>query len=276
MTRDTARRAATGAIGRRGLLGLLLTATLLVGCQRPTPDGAPVVFAAASLQEVLEDASAAWASQGRRAPLISFAGSSALARQIQAGAAADLFISADEAWMDAVEQSDRIDPASRAIVAGNRLVLAAPRATARPIGLDDRAAFLAALGDGRLAIADPDSVPAGRYAKAALTRLQLWSAVEGRLAPAENVRAALALVERGASPLAAVYETDVQAASDVVAVAVFPADTHPPIVYPIARLSRSDNPEAEAFRRFLLSEEGQALFAARGFAPAGGRGAAAG
>lgn len=259
--------ASFAAMGRRSFVGLFLAASLLAGCgpSAHEPEAAPVVFAAASLQEVLGDVSDAWVRRGHRAPVISFAGSPALARQIEAGAGADLFISADEAWMDTLQDQGRIVVASRAVLARNRLVLVAA-APAPSLDLRDQRAFDAALGEGRLAIADPDSVPAGRYGKAALTALDLWPRVEGRLAPAENVRAALALVERGAAPLGVVYATDARASQRVSAVAVFPATTHPPIVYPVARLTRSDNPEAEAFRRFLLSEEAAALLRARGFA----------
>ncbi|WP_198398671.1 molybdate ABC transporter substrate-binding protein [Brevundimonas diminuta] len=255
------------AIGRRGFVGLFLAAALLAGCGSSTGEAetAPVVFAAASLQEAIGDVSEAWVRRGHRAPVVSFAGSSALARQIGAGARADLFISADEAWMDALQDQGRVVVASRAVLTRNRLVLVAP-APAAPLDLRDQGAFDAALGEGRLAIADPEAVPAGRYGKAALTALELWPRVEGRLAPAENVRAALALVERGAAPLGVVYATDARASERATVVAVFPATTHPPIVYPIARLTRSDNREAEAFRRFLLSDEAAAIFRARGFA----------
>ena len=242
-----------------------MLAGLLVGCQKPVVEDRPVVFAAASLQDVLTDASEVWVSKGHAPPIISFAGSSALARQIESGAGADLFISADEAWMDALQAKGLVDPASRAILASNRLVLAAPKAQARPLSMNSAAAFEAALGDGRLAIADPDSVPAGRYGKAAFMALGLWPKLEMRLAPVENVRAALALVERGATPLGVVYATDAKASDKVTVVAVFPSETHPPIHYPVARLTRSDRREAEAFRRFLLSDEAGAIFAARGF-----------
>ena len=252
---------------RRGFVGLMAAASLLSGCGLPVREAetAPVVFAAASLQEVMGDVSEAWVRRGHRAPVVSFAGSSALARQIGGGAQADLFISADEAWMDALQDQGRVVVASRAVLARNRLVLVAA-APAAPLDLRDRRAFSAALGEGRLAMADPEAVPAGRYGKAALMTINLWSIVEGRLAPTENVRAALALVERRAAPLGVVYETDARASRKAGLVAVLPARSHPPIVYPVARLTRSDNPEAEAFRRYLLSEEAAAFFRARGFA----------
>lgn len=254
-------------MGRRGFVGLFLAASLMSGCGAPAgqTEKAPVVFAAASLQEVLGDVSETWVRRGHPAPVISFAGSPSLARQIEAGAGADLFISADEAWMDTLQDQGRVVVPSRAILARNRLVLVAAT-PATSLNLRDETAFDAALGEGRLAIADPETVPAGRYGKAVLKSLNLWSSAEGRLAPTENVRAALALVERGAAPLGVVYATDARASKKADVVAVLPALSHPPIVYPVARLTRSDNPEAEAFRRFLLSEEAAALFRARGFA----------
>lgn len=255
----------TSGMGRRGLLLGLMLAGLLVGCQKPTEESRPVVFAAASLQDVLTDASEAWTRKGHAPPIISFAASSALARQIESGAGADLFISADEAWMDALQAKGLVDPASRAILASNRLVLVAPRAQARSLDLASPQALEAALGDGRLAIADPDAVPAGRYGRAALIALGHWPRLETRLAPAENVRAAMALVERGVAPLGVVYATDAQASDKVAVVAVFPAETHPRILYPVARLARSDSREAEAFQGFLTSDEAEAIFAARGF-----------
>lgn len=252
-------------MGRRGLLASLMLAGMLVSCQKPEVESRPVVFAAASLQDVLTDASEAWARKGHAPPVISFAGSSALARQLESGAGADLFISADEAWMDALQAQGLINPASRATLASNRLVLAAPRAQARPLDMNSAEAFETALDGGRLAIADPASVPAGRYGKAAFMALGLWPELEPRLAPVENVRAALALVERGAAPLGVVYATDAQASDKVAVVAVFPAETHPPIHYPVARLTRSDSREAEAFQRFLMSDEAGVIFTARGF-----------
>lgn len=254
-------------MSRRGVVGLVLAASLLASCGRSVrePDAAPVIFAAASLQEVIGDVSEAWVRRGHPAPVVSFAGSSALARQISAGAEADLFVSADEAWVDVLEDQGRLIVGSRAILARNRLVIVAPPTTAA-LDLENPVALKAALGKGRLAIADPEAVPAGRYGKAALSALNLWPQVEGRLAPAENVRAALALVERRAAPLGVVYATDALATKKATVVAVFPAGSHPPIVYPVVRLARSESREAEAFRRFLLSEEAAALFRARGFA----------
>lgn len=228
---------------------------------------APLVLAAASLQEALNEAASAWAAQRHPRPVLSFAGSSALARQIEAGAPADLFISADEEWMNHVAAKGLIRPASRVPFMSNRLVLVAPVSSAARLAIGPRFPLARALGAGRLAMADPDSVPAGRYGKAALARLGVWPAVAGKVARAENVRAALALVERGEAPFGIVYATDARASAKVRVVGVFPANSHPLISYPLATLRRSTNPDSEAFRRFLISRPGKAIFARHGFVP---------
>lgn len=253
-----------------GLAGLALGLAALAGCSPPPAEGEPpMVLAAASLQGALDEAIDLWAAEGHPRPTVSYAGSSALARQIEAGAPADLFISADEAWMDALQDQSLIREGSRAVLVGNGLVLIAPAEAAVATALLAPGAELsAALGDGRLAMADPESVPAGRYGKAALTALGHWDAVRDHVAPTENVRAALALVERGAAPLGVVYATDARASSRVRVVAVFPEDAHPPIVYPVAVIAASAHPEAEALRRFLLSPPAQAVLARHGFSPA--------
>lgn len=225
----------------------------------------PLVLAAASLQESLNAAANAFAATGQPKPMISFAASSALARQIDAGAPADVFISADEPWMDFVANKKLIRLGTRVSFLTNRLVLVVP--TGQPLKLDIRSGFglAAALGDGKLAMADPDSVPAGKYGRAALTSLGVWRDVEPKVVRAENVRAALAFVARGEARAGIVYETDAKAAKGVTVVGVFPAISHPPITYPVAVLARSKNPAAERFRAFLLSEPGKAIFARYGF-----------
>jgi molybdate transport system substrate-binding protein len=230
----------------------------------PRAPRAPLVLAAASLQESMNAAADAWAKKGHARPVLSFAASSALARQVDAGAPADLFVSADEPWMDDVERRGLIVPGTRAPFLGNRLVLVAPSGDVRPVTL---ARLPMSLGNGRLAMADPDAVPAGKYGKAALEKLGLWNAVAPRVVRAENVRAALALVERRAAPFGIVYLTDARASLRVRIAATFPADSHPPIRYPLARLKASTSPDAEPFRRFLLSREGRAIFTRYGFAP---------
>jgi molybdate transport system substrate-binding protein len=225
----------------------------------------PVVLAAASMQEAMTAAADAWTAQGHARPVLSFAASSALARQIEAGAPADLFLSADEDWMDDVARRGLLAPGSRATLAGNRLALIAPADKPVRLTIGRAMPIGRALGAGRLAMADPDSVPAGRYGKAALTALGVWRQVSGRLVRASNVRAALTLVERGEVPLGVVYATDARAGKGVALVGLFPANTHPPIRYPLARIRSSRHRDAEGFRRFLLSPAGKAILARYGF-----------
>ncbi|OYY89484.1 MAG: molybdate ABC transporter substrate-binding protein [Sphingomonas sp. 28-66-16] len=225
----------------------------------------PLVLAAASLQESMTAAADAWARQGHPRPVISFAASSALARQVAAGAPADLFVSADEAWMDDLAQHGLIVPSTRVSFLHNRLVVVAPVASRARVSIGDRSALARLLAAGPLAMADTEVVPAGRYGRAALEKLGVWDAVSPHVVRAENVRSALALVERGAAPFGIVYATDARASKAVRVVAVFPAASHPPISYPIARLKASTNPEGERFRRFLVSPAGRALFARFGF-----------
>ena len=239
------------------VLGLLFSSTVSAA--------APLVLAAASLQESLTAVAQAWAARGHALPVISFAASSALARQIDAGAPADLFISADEQWMDHVADRGLIVPNARVSFLTNRLVLIAPANSRVPITIRRGFRLDRALGDGRLAVADPDSVPAGRYAKDALIRLGAWSAVEPKLARAENVRAALAFVERGEAPLGIVYATDAKASTKVRIVGFFPEGSHLPISYSVALLKTATSADAEAFRRFLLSPDAKSIFRRFGF-----------
>lgn len=227
----------------------------------------PIVLAAASLQEPMNAAADLWARQGHVRPVLSFAASSALARQVAAGAPADLFMSADSEWMDDLDRRGLLSRGSRTNLLGNRLVLVAPAASKARVALRPGVDLTAALAGGRLAMADPDAVPAGRYGKAALIRLGAWNGVAPMVVRAENVRAALALVERSAAPLGIVYATDAKASARVRIVGTFPAASHPPIVYPIARLKASRNVEGERFRRFLVSPAGRAVFVRYGFFP---------
>src|SRR3546814_858072 len=190
---------------------------------------APLVLAAASLQESLTAAADAWAAKGHARPVLSFAGSSALARQIEAGAPADLFISADEGWMDYVAQKGLIQPQTRTSFLANRLVLIAPVASRAKVTIHKGFALARLLGYGRLAMADTDAVPAGLYGKAALRYLSIWDSVAPKVARAENVRAALALVERSAAPFGIVYATDAKASRQVKVAGVFPEASPPAI-----------------------------------------------
>ncbi|MGN6270401.1 MAG: molybdate ABC transporter substrate-binding protein [Sphingomonas sp.] len=227
----------------------------------------PLVLAAASLQESLNAAADAWAKQGHARPTLAFAGSSALARQIEAGAPADLFVSADEAWMDDVEKHGDIVPGTRATFLGNRLVLVAPVTRTARVVTRPNAALGRTLAAGPVAMADVGAVPAGKYGKAALEHMGIWATVEPHVVQADNVRAALALVERGAAPLGIVYATDAKASPKVKIVGVFPESSHAPIRYPVARLKTGTSADAEGFRRFLISRAGKAIFARYGFAP---------
>jgi molybdate transport system substrate-binding protein len=248
----------------RGLL-LLLTATLGTMAPAAAREKAPLVLAAASLQEALTEAATAYAAKGHAKPVISFAASSALARQIDSGAPADIFLSADEPWMDFLADKGLIRKGTRTSFLTNRLVLVAP--ASQPLDLPIRAGFplATALGTGRLAMADPDAVPAGKYGKAALIGLGVWREVEPKVVAAENVRAALLLVGRAEARAGIVYETDARATRDVKIVGIFPAASHPPISYPIGILASSNNPSAVSFRAFLLSRAGAAIFHKYGF-----------
>lgn len=248
----------------RNLLLLAVVALMAAAPARAQQRG-PLVLAAASMQEALIDAANRWTALGHPRPVLSFAASSALARQVEAGAQADLFVSADEEWMDYLQGKRLLRAGTRARLTENRLVLVAPWASKVKLRIASGFPLAQALGSGRLAMADPATVPAGRYGKAALERLGVWPTVVGRIAPAENVRAALALVERGAVPLGVVYATDARASGKVRVIGVFPAGSHPPITYPVALLKASTHRDAEAFRRFLISREGRAVLARRGF-----------
>jgi molybdate transport system substrate-binding protein len=228
----------------------------------------PTVFAAASLKEALDAVAAAWVAQGHPRPVIAYAGTPALARQIEQGAPADVFVSADAAWMDWAQQRGLLRPGSRADLVGNRLVLVAPARAASPtLRLASGVALEGALGAGRLAVADVETVPAGRYARAALRSLGVWDRVADRLAQAESTRAALMLVARGEAPLGIVYASDARAEPRVRVVDTFDAASHPAIVYPVAVVARARSPRAEPFVAFLRSADAAALFAARGFLP---------
>lgn len=248
------------------LLALMLLA-FTAGCNRDAPsadeNNPPIVLAASSLQESLEAAADAWAVRGHSRPVLSFAATSALARQIDSGAPADLFLAADQDWMDHAQARGRIKPATRADLIGNALVLIAPSGSALEWRAGDDLA--AALDDGKLAMADPDAVPAGKYGKAALENLGQWDAVSPGVVRGENVRAALAFVERREAAAGIVYATDAMASGKVRVVAIFPAASHPPITYPIAILTSSTSEDAPAFARYLRSPEGRAVFQRFGF-----------
>lgn len=246
---------------------LVLAAVFALGPRPAAAQEAVTIFAAASLTEGLRALARHWESQGHPLPRLSFAASSALARQIAQGAPADLFLSADEPWMDDVQRRGLIVEATRVNPLGNALVLVAPAGHSRRLDLGPGSDLLALLGlRGRLAVGDPAHVPVGRYARAALQSLGLWDSVAQRLAPAENVRAALLLVERGEAPLGIVYATDARAAPGMEVVGVFPAASHPPVTYPFALTRRAAaNPQARALLEFLAGPEARATWEGFGF-----------
>ena len=245
----------------QGLTGFTLTEASVVSAQvRPV-----LVFAAASLKNALDAIAADWRRETGKQATISYAASSTLAKQIENGAPADLFISADRDWMDYLEQRKLIKPDSRVDLLGNKLVLIAPKDCKIDLVIRPGFDLAGALGDGRLAMADPAAVPAVLYGKAALEKLGVWRDVASRVAAAENVRAALLLVARGEAPLGIVYQTDAAAEPKVRVVAAFPPDTHPPIVYPVAVTRESRSPDAAAFLVFLRSASARAAFESQGF-----------
>jgi molybdate transport system substrate-binding protein len=223
------------------------------------------VFAAASLKTALDQVSAAWADETQNTAVLSYGGSAALAKQIEQGAPADLFFSADLDWMGYLAERNLIDTASVTQLLGNDIVLIAPRGSAATATIAPGFALATLLGEGRLAMADVKSVPAGRYGKAALETLGVWDSVASRLAQAENVRAALKLVATGEAPLGIVYRTDAAAEPAVKILDTFPADSHPPIIYPVAVTAAAKAPGAAAFLAFLTSPAAQDIFRAQGF-----------
>ena len=225
------------------------------------------VFAAASLKESLDEAAAAYRKASGQTVRISYAASSALARQIEQGAPADVFLSADLEWMDYLQERKLIDPAIRRNLLGNTLVLVAPASgNIAPVELKSGVDLISRLGEnGRIALGLTASVPAGKYAKASFVSLGIWKSLESRVAEAENVRAALMLVARGEAPLGVVYASDAQAERTVRVVGVFPENAHAPIVYPVARIAGSRNPHAAAFARWLGTPAAAKIFRAHGF-----------
>lgn len=246
------------------LFMLMVASAAIAAPAKPAPE--PIlVFAAASLQGSLDDVAAAWTKRSGQVVKISYAGSAALAKQIAQGAPADVFVSADEQWMDTLQAQGAIDPATRFDLVGNRLVLIAPvDGGPRTVALTRRG-LADALVDGRLAMAETTTVPAGRYGRAALTTLDLWTTVSAHLAESDNVRGALAFVARGEAPLGIVYATDARAEPRVRVVATFPARTHPRIVYPAARVRTADARRSAGFLAYLRGREAQAAFARAGF-----------
>lgn len=221
------------------------------------------IFAAASLKNTLDDVATAWQATGGARVSASYASSSTLAKQIEQGAPADIFISADKQWMDYLVQRALVRSPKNLL--GNRLVLIAGKDNPLKVEIKPGFDLAGLLGSGRLAVGDPSNVPAGIYAKEALTKLGVWSSIEPKLAPAADVRSALALVSRGEAPLGIVYETDAKVDASVRIVAMFPEETHTPIVYPVAIVATSKNPDALKFLGFLAAPAAGVIFERYGF-----------
>ena len=253
---------------RAALAGLFMVASLAGAALAVAADTGKtvLVFGAASLTDVLDELGAAFTAQSQVQVKSSLAASSALAKQIEAGAPADVFFSADLEWMDYLQQRNLLRPGSRHDVVLNRLVLIAPADSKVNLKIAPGFGLLKALGDGKLATGDPDSVPVGKYAHAALEKLGVWDSVSSRIVRAENVRSALAFVARGEAPLGIVYRTDALAEKRVRIVDEFPEDTHPPVTYPIA-LTKGASPEAQHFEDFVTSAAAKPIFLKFGFQP---------
>ena len=252
-------------LSRRAIIGGLASLAIASGSAMASAPEPVTVFAAASLKNALDEVGAAYTAQTRCPVKFSYAASGAIARQIEQGAPADIYISADSEWMDYLQKRSLIADKSRRDLLTNHLALIAPAKSTVRLKLRQGVPLAAALGPaGRLAVAGPD-VPAGRYARASLTALGVFDSVKDRLAPAENVRAALAFVARGETPLGIVYDTDAKVEPAVRIVALFPESSHPPIVYPVALVAASHNPQGAAFLRFVEGSKAAAIFRKYGF-----------
>jgi len=263
---------------KRSWLALLVTGlalTMGAGMPASAQNRDVVVFAAASLKNALDEVAAQWQHETGKKAVISYAASNTLIKQIEQGAPADIFMSADLDWMDYGQQKGLIKPDTRANLLGNRIVLVAPKdSNLNNITIQPGFDLAALLKGGRLAMGNVDAVPAGKYGKAALEKLGAWDGVKDKVAPAESVRAALVLVSRGEAPLGIVYQTDAASDPSVKIVGVFPENSHPPIIYPIALTKDSGNPDAPAFLSFIRSPAARPAFERQGFsilAPGGQR-----
>ncbi|MCC6948739.1 MAG: molybdate ABC transporter substrate-binding protein [Bradyrhizobiaceae bacterium] len=248
-------------------LAFVLAAALAFTAPAQAQDKPPLlVFAAASLKNALDEVNAAWTKQSGVEVRASYAASSALAKQLEEGAPADLFLSADIPWMDHIEKKNLVRAGTRGNLLGNSLVLIAPKDWKKgQVKIGPNFDLAGLLGDGRLSVGAVASVPAGRYAKASLEKLGIWPSVEKKLAEAENVRAAMAFVSRGEAPLGIVYSTDAAADPNVIVIGTFPGDSHPPIIYPVGVMAASKNPAAESYRKYLAGPDARKTFIKHGF-----------
>ena len=256
------------SMNRRRSLGLLFGAALVLGAGLGPAFAQlkePLVFAAASLKNALDDIAAQWQRESGKKVVISYAASNTLIKQIEQGAPADMFISADLDWMDYGQQNNLINVQTRANLLSNRIVLVAPKDATFTLNIARGFDLASALKGGRLAMANVDAVPAGKYGKAALGKLGAWEGVKDKIAQADNVRAALALVARGEAPLGIVYQTDAASDPTVKIVGTFPEDSHPPITYPVALTKTSTNPDARAFLSYVRSAAARPAFERQGF-----------
>ncbi|MEO7775533.1 MAG: molybdate ABC transporter substrate-binding protein [Steroidobacteraceae bacterium] len=250
---------------RTALIALCVALLNLASGTGRAADQVLTIFAAASLTDVMQPIGAQFTARTKIPVRFSFASSSQLARQIESGAAADVFMSADQEWMDYLEQRKLIARSTRRDIVGNTLVLVAPTDSKVQLKIAPGFALGAALGDnGRLATGEPGSVPAGKYAKAALSRLGVWSGIKARVVGADNVRTALNFVARGDAVLGIVYGTDAKREPKVRVVDVFPATSHPRITYPAAAIATA-GPAATKFVTYLAAQEAQARFKQYGF-----------
>ena len=251
---------------RRFVLGLIVGG-LSFGLAGPAAaqSTGPTVFAAASLKTALDEIGAAWTARTGKKAAVSYAAASALAKQIEQGAPADVFVSADLDWMDFLDKKGLMRSETRVNLVSNTLVLIAPLGSPAEPKIAPGFPLAVAIGDGRLATGEVKSVPVGKYAKAALTSLGVWEAIESKLAGAENVRAALALVARGEAKYGIVYGSDAKSEPKVMVVDTFPASSHPPIVYPAAITREATSVDAAAYLDFLKGPEAAKIFAAQGF-----------
>jgi molybdate transport system substrate-binding protein len=253
------------ARSRGGAVKALIFGLVLASSIIPAHAGDVVVFAAASLKNALDDAVLAWKQEAGKSAVISYAASNVLAKQIEAGAPADIFFSADLDWMDYAASKELIRPETRTNLLGNSLVLIAPKDSGVRIPLQPGLDLAPFLGKGRLAMGQLAAVPAGKYGKAALEKLGAWNGVKDKVAQTENVRAALLLVARGEAPLGIVYQTDAMSEARVTIVGTFPEGSHPLIVYPVAMTKDSNSPDAASLLNFLRSERARPLFEKQGF-----------
>ena len=266
---DFALKSSTSRCLKANALRLCAALFLLVlstfGNAPEAQSGKVLVFAAASLKTALDEINAQWQGRTGKRAVVSYAASSALAKQIEQGAPADIFISADLDWMEYLAERKLIRPETRSDLLSNRLVLIAPKGTNLQVDIKPGFPLASLLGQGHLALANTDAVPAGKYSKAALKALGVWEQVKGRIAQAENVRAALLLVSRGEAPLGIVYESDAVSDPSVVTVGILPDATHPRIIYPIALTSGSTSPDAGGFLDELKSPQARTIFEKQGF-----------